>query len=166
MAAVLNGIAYHNSGLIPYGGTFLVFADRGAPCASQPSASCASMCSPTTPSVWVKTVRPTSRLRPSSSLRAIPNMLVFRPGDGNETSGAYKLAIENRHRPSALCLSRQGMYNQANSSIEKVAHGILEDCDGTPELILIGTGTELDLAFKLPSSSPRARKCVWCPCPA
>ncbi|MFL0793256.1 MAG: transketolase, partial [Prochlorococcus sp.] len=56
------------------------------------------------------------------SLRAIPNMLVFRPGDGNETSGAYKLAIENRKRPSALCLSRQAMANQANSSIDKVAH--------------------------------------------
>ena len=46
------------------------------------------------------------------SLRAMPNMLVFRPGDGNETSGAYKLAIQNRKRPSALCLSRQGMPNQ------------------------------------------------------
>ena len=55
------------------------------------------------------------------------------PKDGNETSGAYKLAIENRKRPSALCLSRQGMVNQANS-IEKVAFGgyILEDCEGTP----------------------------------
>ena len=80
----------------------------------------------------------------------MPNMLVFRPGDGNETSGAYKLAIQNRKRPSSLCLSRQGMVNQANSSIDKVALGgyVLEDCEGTPELILIGTGTELDLCVQ------------------
>ena len=59
----------------------------------------------------------------------MPNMLVFRPGDSNETSGAYKLAIQNRKRRS-LCLSRQGMVNQANSSIDKVALGdVLEDCE-------------------------------------
>ena len=85
-----------------------------------------------------------------TSLRAMPNMLVFRPGDGNETSGAYKVAIQNRKRPSSLCLSRQGMANQANSSIDKVALGgyVLEDCAGTPDLILIGTGTELDLCVQ------------------
>ena len=84
------------------------------------------------------------------SLRAIPNMLVFRPGDGNETSGAYKLAIQNRKRPSALCLSRQAMANQQNSSIEKVSLGgyVLEDSDSSPDLILIGTGSELDLCVK------------------
>ncbi len=77
-------------------------------------------------------------------------MLVFRPGDCNYTSCAYKLAVENPKRPSALCLSRQGMANQANSSIDKVALGgyVLEDFDGTPDLILIGTGTELDLCVQ------------------
>ena len=80
----------------------------------------------------------------------MPNMMVFRPGDGNETSGAYKVAIKNRKRPSSLCLSRQGMANQENSSIEKVALGgyILEDCSGTPELIFIGTGSELHLCVE------------------
>ena len=84
------------------------------------------------------------------SLRAMPNMLVFRPGDGNETSGAYKVAIKNRKRPSSLCLSRQGMVNQPNSSIEKVALGgyVIEDCSGIPELIFIGTGSELDLCMQ------------------
>jgi transketolase len=103
------------------------------------------------------------------SLRAMPNLLVFRPGDGNETSGAYKLAIQNRKRPSALCLSRQGMANQANSSIDKVAHGgyILEDCEGAPELILIGTGTELDLcvqAAKQLTAEGRKVRVVSMPC--
>ena len=84
------------------------------------------------------------------SLRAMPNMLVFRPGDGNETSGAYKLAIQNRKRPSALCLSRQGMPNQENTSIDKVALGgyIVSDCEGTPDLIFIGTGSELNLCIE------------------
>ena len=47
----------------------------------------------------------------------MPNMQVFRPGDGNETSSAYKLAIQNRKRPSTLCLSRQGMANQARTPL-------------------------------------------------
>ena len=80
-----------------------------------------------------------------ASLRAMPNLLVIRPGDGNETSGAYKLAVSNRNRPTVLALSRQGMPNQAHSAAAKVAQGayVLEDCEGTPELILIGTGSEL-----------------------
>ena len=84
------------------------------------------------------------------SLRAMPNMLVIRPGDGNETSGAYKVAIQNRKRPSALCLSRQGMPNQENTSSEKVALGgyIVSDCEGTPDLIFIGTGSELNLCIE------------------
>ena len=103
------------------------------------------------------------------SLRAMPGMLVFRPGDANETSGAYKLAIQNSKRPSALCLSRQGMANQANSSIDKVAKGgyVLEDCEGTPELILIGTGTELDLcvqAAKQLSAEGKKVRVVSMPC--
>ncbi|QNJ04899.1 transketolase [Synechococcus sp. MEDNS5] len=152
MAAVLNGIAYHNSGLIPYGGTFLVFADymRGSMRLSALS-ELGVIYVLTHDSIGVGEDGPTHQpIETIPSLRAMPNLMVFRPGDGNETSGAYKLAIENRHRPSALCLSRQGMANQANSSIEKVAQGgyILEDCAGTPDLILIGTGTELDLCVQ------------------
>jgi transketolase len=95
--------------------------------------------------------------------------MVFRPGDGNETSGAYKVAINNRHRPSVLALSRQAMANQANSAIDKVALGgyVLEDCDGTPELILIGTGTELDLcvqAAKQLTAEGRKVRVVSMPC--
>ncbi|KZR84440.1 Transketolase [Synechococcus sp. MIT S9509] len=152
MAAVLNGIAYHDSGLIPYGGTFLVFADymRGSMRLSALN-ELGVIYVLTHDSIGLGEDGPTHQpVETIPSLRAMPGMLVFRPGDGNETSGAYKIAIENRKRPSALCLSRQGMANQANSSIEKVARGgyILEDCDGTPDLILIGTGTELDLCVQ------------------
>ena len=99
----------------------------------------------------------------------MPNMLVFRPGDGNETSGAYKVAISNRNRPSSLCLSRQAMPNQANSSIDKVALGgyILEDSADAPELILIGTGSELDLcvqAAKQLTNSGHSIRVVSMPC--
>jgi transketolase len=77
-------------------------------------------------------------------------MLVMRPGDGNETSGAYQVAVANRHRPTVLFLSRQAMANQANSTAAAVAKGgyILEDSNGTPDLILIGTGSELELCTK------------------
>ncbi|WP_186491381.1 transketolase [Synechococcus sp. BIOS-U3-1] len=171
MAAVLNGIAYHNSGLIPYGGTFLVFADymRGSMRLSALS-ELGVIYVLTHDSIGVGEDGPTHQpIETIPSLRAMPGLLVFRPGDGNETSGAYKLAIGNRHRPSALCLSRQGMANQANSSIEKVALGgyILEDCDGTPDLILIGTGTELDLcvqAAKQLSADGKKVRVVSMPC--
>ncbi len=152
MAAILNGIAYHDSGLIPYGGTFLVFADymRGSMRLSALS-ELGVIYVLTHDSIGVGEDGPTHQpIETIPSLRAMPNMLVFRPGDGNETSGAYKVAIKSRKRPSSLCLSRQGMVNQQNSSVEKVALGgyILEDCDGAPELILIGTGTELDLCVQ------------------
>ncbi|WP_320676022.1 transketolase [Prochlorococcus sp. MIT 1300] len=152
MAAILNGIAYHNSGLIPYGGTFLVFADymRGSMRLSALS-ELGVIYVLTHDSIGVGEDGPTHQpIETIPSLRAMPNLLVFRPGDGNETSGAYKLAISNRKRPSALCLSRQGMANQKNSSIDKVALGgyVLNDCVGTPDLILIGTGSELDLCVK------------------
>ncbi len=171
MAAILNGIAYHDSGLIPYGGTFLVFADymRGSMRLSALS-ELGVIYVLTHDSIGVGEDGPTHQpIETIPSLRAMPNMMVFRPGDGNETSGAYKVAIQNRKRPSSLCLSRQGMPNQQNSSIEKVALGgyILEDCDGTPELILIGTGTELDLCVqaskKLTAEGKRVRV-VSMPC--
>ena len=171
MAAILNGIAYHDSGLIPYGGTFLVFADymRGSMRLSALS-ELGVIYVLTHDSIGVGEDGPTHQpIETIPSLRAIPNMLVFRPGDGNETSGSYKLAIENRNRPSALCLSRQGMPNQANSSIDKVRFGgyILEDCEGTPELIFIGTGTELDLcvqAAKQLTKEGRKIRVVSMPC--
>lgn len=152
MAAVINGIAYHDSGLIPYGGTFLVFADymRGSMRLSAVS-GLGVIYVLTHDSVGVGEDGPTHQpVETMASLRAMPNMVVIRPGDGNETSGAYKVAIRNRKRPTALALSRQGMPNQANSSAEKVVQGayILEDCSGVPELILIGTGSELDLCVQ------------------
>ena len=152
MAAILNGIAYHNSGLIPYGGTFLVFAGYmiGAMRLSALS-QLGVIYVLTHDSIGLGEDGPTHQpVETLASLRSIPNLLVIRPGDGNETSGAYQVAVTNRKRPTVLALSRQAMANQANSSPEQVAKGayVLEDSDGTPDLILIGSGTELDLCVK------------------
>ena len=152
MAAICNGIAYHGSGLIPYGGTFLVFAGYmiGAMRLSALS-SLGVIYVLTHDSIGLGEDGPTHQpVETLANLRAIPNLLVIRPGDGNETSGAYEVAVTNRNRPTVLALSRQAMANQPTSSAAAVAKGgyILEDCEGTPELILIGTGTELDLCVK------------------
>jgi transketolase len=152
MAAILNGISYHGSGLIPYGGTFLVFAGYmiGAMRLSALS-ELGVIYVLTHDSIGLGEDGPTHQpVETLANLRAIPNLLVMRPGDGNETMGAYQVAVANRKRPTVLALSRQAMVNQPNSTAAKVAKGgyILEDSDGTPDLILIGTGTELDLCVK------------------
>jgi transketolase len=152
MAAILNGLAYHGSGLIPYGGTFVVFAGYMVGGMRLSALSELGVIYVLThDSIGLGEDGPTHQpIETMASLRAIPNMLVIRPGDGNETSGAYQVAIANRKRPSVLILSRQAMANQAGSSAAHVAKGgyILEDSNGTPDLILIGTGTELELCTK------------------
>lgn len=154
MGAICNGIALHGSGLIPYGATFLVFTDymRGAIRLSALSEAGV---------IWVMTHDsialgedgPTHQpVETIASLRTIPQLTVIRPADGNETSGAYKVAVENanQNRPTLLALSRQNLPNLAGSSIEGVAKGAyaVVECDGTPDLILVGTGSEVGLCVK------------------
>ncbi|CAM6065060.1 unnamed protein product [Sphagnum tenellum] len=87
-----------------------------------------------------------------ASFRAMPNMVMFRPADGNETSGAYKVALLNHKRPSTLALSGQKLPNLPGTSIDSVALGsyIISDnsSDNKPDLILLGTCSELEIAFK------------------
>lgn len=151
MGAIANGMALHG-GLIPYCATFLVFADymRGAIRLSALSEA-GVIYVMTHDSIALGEDGPTHQpIETIASLRAIPNLIVIRPADGNETSGAYKIAIENRNRPTLLALSRQSLPNLAGSSIEGVAKGayILSDSDGTPDLILIGTGGEIPLCVQ------------------
>jgi transketolase len=167
MGAICNGIALHGSGLIPYGATFLVFTDYMRPAIRLSALSQAGV-------VWVMTHDsiglgedgPTHQpVETIPSLRAIPNLTVYRPADGNETSGAYQVAIENanRHRPTLLAFSRQNLPQLVGSSIEKAAKGgyVLSDSDGTPDLILIGTGSEVflcvDAAEKLRAEGKKVR---------
>lgn len=152
MGAICNGIALHNSGLIPYCATFLVFADYMRAAIRLSALSEAGVIYVMThDSIALGEDGPTHQpVETLASLRAIPNLLVFRPADGTETSGAYKVAVMNRHRPSLLAFSRQGVPNLPTSSMEGVAKGayVLSDSEGTPDLILIGTGTEVGLCVK------------------
>lgn len=82
-------------------------------------------------------------------IRSTPNMLFLRPGDGNETSGAYIAALKQQHRPSVLALSRQGCPNIEGTSVEGVLKGayVVQDSEAgaKPDIILVGTGSELVL---------------------
>jgi transketolase len=151
MGAIANGLDLHG-GLIPYCATFLVFADYMRAAIRLSALSQAGVIYVMThDSVQLGEDGPTHQpIETLASLRAIPNLLVIRPADGNETSGSYKVAIENRKRPTLLALSRLAQPNLAGSSIEGVTKGayILSDSEGTPDLILIGTGGELQLCVK------------------
>ncbi len=171
MAAICNGIALHNSGLIPYCATFLVFADymRGAMRLSA-LAEAGVIYVLTHDSIALGEDGPTHQpVETIASLRIIPNLLTLRPADGTETSGAYKVAVANRKRPSALALTRQNLPNLAGSSADKVAQGayVIADCEGTPELILIGTGSEVSLcvaAAEQLTAAGRKVRVVSMPC--
>ncbi|MEO1095502.1 MAG: transketolase [Cyanobacteria bacterium J06638_28] len=149
MGAICNGIALHGSGLIPYCATFLVFADYMRAAIRLSALSQAGVLYVMThDSIGLGEDGPTHQpVETIASLRAIPNLYVIRPADGNETSGAYKVAIESRKTPTLMAFSRQGLPNLAGTSIEGVSKGayIISDSDGTPDLILIGTGSELQL---------------------
>jgi len=167
MGAICNGMALHNSGLIPYGATFLIFTDYMRAAIRLSALSEAG-------SIWVMTHDsigqgedgPTHQpIETIASLRAIPNLTVIRPCDGTETSGAYKVAIANAkaNKPSLLAFTRQNVPNLAGSSIEGVSKGayVLVDSQGTPDLILIGTGSEVSLcvtaAEKLTAEGKKVR---------
>jgi transketolase len=152
MGAICNGIALHNSGLIPYCATFLVFADYMRAAIRLSALSQAGVIYVMThDSIGLGEDGPTHQpVETIASLRAIPNLIVIRPADGTETSGAYKVAVEHRKTPTLMAFSRQGLPNLPGSSIEGVAKGAytVDDCDGTPDLILIGTGSEVSLCVK------------------
>ena len=171
MGAICNGIALHNSGLIPYCATFLVFTDymRGAIRLSALSEA-GVIYVMTHDSIGLGEDGPTHQpVETVASLRAIPNLYVIRPADGNETSGAYKIAVSKRKAPTLMCFSRQGLRNLPGSSIDAVAKGayVMSDSDGTPDLILIGTGSEVqlceDAAEKLRGEGKKVRV-VSMPC--
>jgi len=154
MGAICNGIALHKSGLIPYGATFLVFTDyMRAAIRLSALAEVGAIWVMTHDSIALGEDGPTHQpVETIASLRAIPNLTVIRPADGNETAGAYKVAIENavNNRPTLMAFTRQSVPNLAKSTIDAVAKGAypVVDCDGTPDIILIGTGSEVGLCVE------------------
>ncbi len=149
MAAICNGMQLHG-GIQAYCATFFVFADYCKPAMRL----AALMKLPVTyimthDSIGVGEDGPTHQpIEQLIMLRSIPGMKVFRPADGKETAAAWVSALSG-NQPTALVLSRQGLPQYANSSKEAIKGGyILEDCKGTPDVLLIGTGAEVELCVK------------------
>lgn len=172
MGAICNGMLLHGSGLVPYCATFLVFADYMRAAIRLSALSEAGVIYVMThDSIALGEDGPTHQpVETIASLRAIPNLMVFRPADGNECSAAYKVAVENRTRPTLIALTRQGVPNLAASSIENGSKGgyIAIDCGcNSPDIILIGTGSEVglcvDAAAKLTEEGKKVRV-VSMPC--
>jgi transketolase len=151
MSAVVNGMALHG-GFIPYGGTFLVFSDyarnavRLAALARFPSIFVY-----THDSIGLGEDGPTHQpVEHLASLRLLPHLSLWRPCDATESAVAWKAAIERRNGPTCLIFSRQNLPHQQRTpeALAAVHRGgyILKDCAGTPEVILIATGSEVQLA--------------------
>ena len=148
MGAIMNGMILHG-GTIPYGATFLVFADymRGAIRLSALS-EVGVLYIMTHDSVMLGEDGPTHQpVETLASMRVIPNLLVLRPADAKETVGTYQVAIANRKRPSLMAFTRQNVKNLVGTSIEGTKKGgyIVVDAPN-PELIFIATGSEVALA--------------------
>jgi transketolase len=152
MAAIMNGIALHG-GFIPYGGTFLIFSDyarNGLRMSALMKQRAIYVL--THDSIGLGEDGPTHQpVEQVPSLRLIPNMSLWRPCDAVETAVAWKCAIERQDGPTVLSLSRQGLPHQQRDSqqLSNVARGgyVLKDTDGTPDAILIATGSEVGLAM-------------------
>ncbi|MBW2275975.1 MAG: transketolase [Deltaproteobacteria bacterium] len=148
MGAICTGMALHRSGLIPYCATFMVFTDYMRSAIRTSALSYAGVIFIMThDSIAVGEDGPTHQpVEHVMSLRLIPKLVVIRPADGNETAGAFKVAIPDRRRPFLFALSRQKLPHLDGTSADAVAKGayVLSD-KGDPELILIGTGSETRL---------------------
>ena len=152
MAALCNGLALHG-GLIPYSATFLVFADYARNALRMAALmKIRQIFVFTHDSIGLGEDGPTHQpVEHVASLRLIPNMSVWRPCDVVETAIAWRCALERDNGPSSLALSRQNLPYQARDAAQilDIARGgyVLADCDGTPEAIIIATGSEVMLAM-------------------
>ena len=155
MGAICNGMALHG-GVIPYAATFLIFSDYLRPAIRVGALSHA-------PCIWIfthdsvglgedgPTHQPISQLM---GLRMIPNLTVIRPADADETFEAWRIAVENRQGPTALILTRQNLPQLSAIGAQSFTRGyvqrgayVIADTDTEPEVIIIGTGSETQLAL-------------------
>nr|WP_253885476.1 transketolase [Actinokineospora diospyrosa] len=152
MGSILNGIVLHGP-TRPYGGTFLVFSDY-----MRPAVRLAALSKLPVTYVWTHdsiglgedgpTHQPVEHL---AALRAIPGLVVLRPGDANETAAAWRATLSQHDAPVGLALTRQnlpvleGTKEKAREGVAKGAY-VLYDTEGTPDIVLIGTGSELQIA--------------------
>ena len=155
MGAIMNGLAVHK-GVVPFAATFLVFSDYLRPALRLSALS-------DLPSIWLfshdsfnlgedgPTHQPVEHL---TSLRLIPNLVTLRPADANETSEAWRIALERRHAPTAIALSRQNLpildrarFHSAGGT-QKGAYVLGDLGEGKPRLILIASGSEVELIVR------------------
>ncbi len=169
MAAAMNGMALHG-GIRPYGGTFLVFSDYSKPAIRLGALMDAPVVHVFThDSVGLGEDGPTHQpVEQLAGLRAIPGLLVIRPADANETAAAWRVALETG-RTTALALSRQAlptMETTASRAADGVAKGayIVAESDGDPEVILIGSGSEVGLLMEAKEQIGGSARVVSVPC--
>ncbi|WKE51919.1 transketolase [Corynebacterium tuberculostearicum] len=174
MSAIMNGIALHGNTRV-YGGTFLIFSEY-----QYPAVRLGSLMSTDTYYVWTHdsiglgedgpTHQPVETL---SALRAIPNLSVIRPADANETAQAWAAALEYKAAPKGLALSRQGLpvlegtKEKAHDGVRRGAYVLVEESKETPDVILLATGSEVQLAVaaaKELEAAGTAARVVSAPC--
>jgi transketolase len=179
MAAIMNGVALHG-GFIPYGGTFLTFSDY-----SRNAIRMAALMKQrvihvfTHDSIGLGEDGPTHQsIEHAASLRLIPNLDVWRPGDTAETAVAWTVALQNKSKPTALLLSRQNISYapKAESALAPDACGLDAISKGAyvlaepsevglkkkPQAVIIATGSEVQLALQGPETAGRAQVCGAC----
>jgi transketolase len=153
MSAMLNGIALHG-GFVPYGATFLMFSEYARNALRMAALmKIQSIFVYTHDSIGLGEDGPTHQpVEQIPTLRMIPNMSVWRPCDAVESAISWKLAIERRTGPSCLIFSRQNLAHMSRTpeQIAAITRGgyVLRDCAGTPDAIIIATGSEVELAVK------------------
>lgn len=174
MSAIMNGIALHGNTRV-YGGTFLIFSEY-----QYSAVRLGSLMSTDTYYVWTHdsiglgedgpTHQPVETL---SALRAIPNLSVIRPADANETAQAWAAALEYKAAPKGLALSRQGLpvlegtKEKAHDGVRRGAYVLVEESKETPDVILLATGSEVQLAVaaaKELEAAGTATRVVSAPC--
>jgi len=171
MGAIANAISLDKTGLIPYCATFTIFSDYMRNSIRLAAlAQCGTIFVTTHDSIAVGEDGPTHQpIETIPSLRMIPDLTVFRPADCNETSGAYAAAVElskaEKSMPSFMAFTRQALPNLPNSSIENVKKGAyaVVECED-PELILVGTGSEVSLCVDAAKEMGKKVRVVSMPC--
>lgn len=168
MAAMINGISLHG-GFVPYGATFLMFSEYARNALRMAALMKIRHIEVFThDSIGLGEDGPTHQpVEQTATLRMIPNMDVWRPCDAVESTVAWKVAIQNQAGPSSLIFSRQNLKHQTrtDAQIKAIECGgyILKDCEGTPDVIVIATGSEVELAMSAAAASDKKVRVVSMP---
>jgi len=169
MSAIMNGVALHG-GFIPFGATFLMFSEYARNALRMAALmKIQSIFVYTHDSIGLGEDGPTHQaVEQIPTLRLIPRMDVWRPCDSVESAIAWRNAVEKNDGPSCLIFSRQGLPFQARDAaqIANISRGgyVLRDCDGTPDVIVIATGSEIGISVEAAEASNRKVRVVSMPC--